>query len=305
MATYCFTPFRLPMVRVTALDSCGTLDPGACSTVATNGIITVEQTATYEDRVESYEKNGDGTFCVQETIPPILKWYNLVYTFCNVDPDLVTLMTGQPTILSDADTPGAIGNISNQGDTALVNFALEGWTRLANQADCATGVKYGYVLYPWNVEGTMGDVTYSAGTATFIVNARTKQGSNWGTGPYSVYTSQATATLGDPLPLLTSVGSLEHRRMFITGMAPPTSACGCVAEPLAMATPAHTLLVVTLTLPTGTAPAFIDWGDLSTTPNAAGPTAMHTYSIGGTYTITLRPRGYSSAPYVTTVTVAP
>lgn len=305
MATYCFTPFRLPAVRITALDSCGVVDTGECASLSSGGIVTVEQTATYEDRVESYEKNGDGLFCIQETIPPILKWYSLVLTFCNVDPDLVTLMTGDPTVLSDADTPGAIGNISNQGDAALVNFGFEGWTRLANQADCANGVKQGYVLYPWVVEGTMGDVTYSAGTANFVVNARTKQGGGWSTGPYSVYSSEATATLGNPLPLLTAVGSLEHRRMFVTGMAPPVTGCGCTAIPLTMSAPVATLLAVVLTLPTGSAPAYIDWGDMSHTSNAAGPTANHTYGSGGTYTITLRPRSHSSAVYTTSVTVAP
>jgi hypothetical protein len=304
MATYCFIPFRVPMVRITTLDSCGTLAAGSCATIATNGIITIEQTANMEDRVETYEKNADGTFCVQETVPPILKFLNLTYTFCNVDPQLVTFMTGDPVILSDADTPGAIGNSMNQGDAATVNFAFEAWTRLANQSDCAGGIKYGYVIYPWNVEGVMGDVTYQNGTANFVVTSRTKQGSNWGTGPYSVIASQATATLGDPKPLLTSIGALEHRRMFVTGMAPPTSACGCVAEPLTMSAPTAVGLVVTLTLPAGTAPAYIDWGDLAHTSSAAGPTQGHTYAAPGTYTITLKPRSFSSAPYTTSITVS-
>jgi hypothetical protein len=305
MSTYCFTPFRVPLVRLTLLDSCGAVVDSACSSIQTTGIITVEQTAEMEDRQDFYQKNADGVFCVKETIPPILKWLNLTYTFCNVDPEIVAFMTGGAIILSDADTPVGIGNSMSEGDAATVNFGFEAYTRLANQADCTEGVKYGYAVWPWNVEGVMGDVTYQAGTANFVVTARTQPGSAWGTGPYSVYKSEATATLGDPLPLLTAIGANEHRRMFVTGLAPGVGACGCTAIPLEMAPPVATLLAVVLTLPTGAAPAYIDWGDTNHTSNAAGPTANHTYAAGGTYTITLRPRNFSSQVYQTSITVAP
>jgi hypothetical protein len=304
MSTYCFTPFRVPLVRLTLLDSCGAVVESSCSSIQTSGIITIEQTAEMEDRQDFYQKNADGVFCVKETIPPILKWLNLTYTFCNVDPEVVAFMTGGAIILSDADTPVGIGNSMNEGDAATVNFGFEAYTRLANQSDCTGGVKYGYAIWPWNVEGVMGDVTYQAGTANFVVTARTKPGSAWGTGPYAVISSQATATLGNPIKLLTAIGATEHRRMFVTGLAPGASACGCTAIPLTMTAPTSIGLAVTLTLPTGTAPAYIDWGDLSITANAAGPTAAHTYAIAGTYIITLYPRAYSSQRYQVSKTVS-
>ncbi len=302
--SYCFTPFRLPAVRLTLLDSCGTVSTNACSSISSNGIVTVEQTATIEDRVEAFEKNGDGTFCVQDEVSPILKYIDLTLTFCNMDPELVNFSTGQSVILSDEDTPSAIGNIVKQGDAALVNFGFEGWTRLANQANCTAGAKYGYALWPWLIDGMMSDITYGAGTANFVVTCRTKMGGAWGVGPYSVVASQATATLGDPMPLLTAVGSTEHKRFFITSMAPAIGACGCISTALTMTAPVAAGLGVTLTLPAGTAPAYINWGDTNHTSSAAGPTALHTYSGAGTYTITLKPRAYSSATYTTSVTVS-
>lgn len=304
MATsYCFTPFRLPAVRLTLLNSCGVVSTSSCSSISSNGIVTVEQTATIEDRVEAFEKNGDGTFCVQDEVPPILKFIDLTLTFCNVDPELVNFGTGQALVLDDADTPTAIGNIVKQGDAATVNFAFEGWTRLANQADCTTP-KYGYALWPWLIDGMMSDITYSAGTANFVMTCRTKMGGAWGVGPYSVFASQATATLGNPMPLLTAVGATEHKRFFVTALAPPTGACGCISTALTMTAPTAVGLAVTLTLPAGTAPAYIDWGDLSHTTSAAGPTSAHTYALAGTYIITLKPRSYSSATYTTSVTVS-
>lgn len=305
MASYCFKPFKVPRVRATLLDACGlpaTGDEEACATVTTDGIITIEQTAELQDMDDFYEKNADGSFCVEEVDPEILKWYNLTLTFCLVDPELVYLLTRSALIMSDADTPIAIGNRSSEGDIALVNFAFEAWTRLANQADCADGTKYGYVLWPWVVQGKMGDVTYQNGTANFVVTARTHRDSLWGVGPYMVYESEATATLGDPKRLLSPVAAADHRLHFVTGLNPPVSACGCTSIPLPLAAPVIAGQDVTFTLPAAATPAYIEWGDGTITANAAGPTAMHTYSGPGTRIVRIWPRETSSAPYQESVT---
>jgi hypothetical protein len=305
MASYCFKPFKVPRVRATLLDACGTPVTGdGSSEVTTDGIITIEQTAQLQDIDDFYEKNADGAFCIEEVNPEILKWYSYTLTFCNVDPDLVYLLTRQGLILDDAPTPTAVGNRSAEGDIALVNFAFEFWTRLANQADCGTGVKFGYGLVPWMVQGKMGDVTYQNGTANFVVTARSHRDALWGVGPYNVYKSKALATLDQPMPLLSgmSVQPADHRLFFVTGLQPPVSGCGAQAVPLTLAAPVIAGQLVTVTLPTGVAPAFINWGDGNVTSNAAGPTSQHTYSGTGTYTIKVWPQGVSSQPYQRTIT---
>lgn len=305
MPSYCFKPFKVPRVRVTLLDACGTPVTGDGSAeVTTDGIITIEQTANLQDIDDFYEKNGDGDFCLEEVDPEILKWYDYTLTFCNVDPQLVYLLTKQGILLDDSPTPVAIGNRSAQGDIALVNFGFEWWTRLANQTDCTSGLKFGYGLTPWMVQGKMSDVTYQNGTANFVVTARSHRDSPWGVGPYNVYKSNATATLNNPLPLLTgmSVQPADHRLFFVTGLQPPVSACGSQLIPLTVAAPVIAGQLVTITLPTGTAPAFINWGDGSTTSSAAGPTAQHTYSGAGTRTIRVWPQSTSSQSYNVTVT---
>src|SRR4029450_12753948 len=131
MTSVCFTPFKIPRVRATLLNSCGLPTTGSCSTVVTDGIISVEMTKEYEDREEFFVKNGDGQFCVKETNPPILKWINLVLTFCNVDPELVNIMSAEPLVYDNAASPRATGFNTQEGAAANANFALEGWTRLA------------------------------------------------------------------------------------------------------------------------------------------------------------------------------
>lgn len=313
--TVCLVPFKVKKVRFTLLDSCGTVVTGSCSTISTDGVITIEQAITYEDREEFYVKNADGKFCVQETNPPIIKWIQNTVTMCNVDPEIVAFVTGGTIVLDDYDGVGgakAVGNSIRTNDPSLVNFGFEAWTGVTNASDgtCATA-QYGYVLWPWMVEGTMGDVTYENGAANFQWIARTKVGSNWGTGPYSVLQSQATATLNNPIPLLTAIASDEHRRMLRTFEPPPISGCGCTALP----NPNMSMVdsgthIGTLTLPTApwpltqTLPATVDWGDSSTTTIAAGagPTVPHTYAMAGTYTVTFRSKVASAATWSTPAT---
>lgn len=237
MTSVCYTPWKIPRVRVTQLNSCG-LPITGCSTVVSDGIISVEMTKEYEDREEFFVKNGDGVFCVRETNPPILKWINLVLTFCNVDPELVNIMSAEPLYMDDAASPVAIGYSTTEGSAANANFALEGWTRLANNGGvpCTGGVEYGYTLFPWVVEGTIGDVTYENGAANFVLNARTKSGGAWGLGPYFVDYSDNPAGSTTPVRLLTPITSTQHHRMFITRLAPPTATCGCTT--LSSLTPA-------------------------------------------------------------------
>jgi hypothetical protein len=227
VTSVCYTPFKVPRIRVTQLDSCGTPVTG-CSTVVSDGIISIEMTKEYEDREEFFVKNGDGQFCVKETNPPILKWINLVVTMCNVDPELVNIMSAEPLVLDDAESPRATGWSTQEGSVAESFFALEGWTRISGSTvSCTGGTEYGYVIFPFVIEGTIGDMTLENGVANFVLNARTRSGSTWGTGPYMVDYSDTPAGSTTQIPLLTPIGSLQHHRMFLTRLAPPTASCGC------------------------------------------------------------------------------
>jgi hypothetical protein len=233
MTAVCYTPWKVPTIRVTTVDpNCGVALTGACATVVSNGIISIEMTKEYEDRQEFFVKNGNGDFCVKETNPPILKWVNLTVTLCNVDPEMLNIMTKEPMVQDDLTAgPRNTGFSTQEGVAATASFALEGWTRISGANLPCTGtnaVEYGYVLFPWFAEGTLGDITFQNDTVSFVVKGRTKSSSLWGTGPYNVDLSDATGTLNTPIRLLTPILPLQHHRMFLTRLAPPTAACGCV-----------------------------------------------------------------------------
>lgn len=230
MTSVCYTPLKLTTVRVTKVDvNCGGAVTGSCSTAVTNSVVSVAMTKEYEDRQEFFVTNGNGDYCVKETNPPKLKWINLVATFCDVEPELLNIMTSEPLVADDSAAAKYTGWSTQEGTAALASFALEGWTRVSGLTVPCTGtnVEYGYVVWPWVVEGTVGDITHENNTVSFVVNARTRSGSQWGVGPYFVDLSDNAGTLNAPIKLLTAIGSTQHHRMFLTRQAPPTASCGC------------------------------------------------------------------------------
>lgn len=298
MPTVCATPFKVPRLRATRLDECGNVVEGDCSTVVTDGTITVEIAREYEDREDFFKKNGDGVFCVKETDPPILKWINLTMTMCNVDPHLVNLVAGEEVLEDDATPPNVIGFRNSEGSSALVNVAIEVWTRTTGA--CLPGglVRFGYLLFPWVIEGTVGDLTLENGAADFILTARTQSGSPWGVGPYTVQESAAVATLGDPLPFYQVVGALDHEEWVWTTLAPPVASCGCIGLPLALEAIDSGVLTATVTLPDGVDfPVFLDWGDMSALEEFTVGPITHVYALAGSYDISLYPGDISSAAY--------
>lgn len=309
MVAVCFAPIRVPAVRVTALDACGAVSTSVCSSVASTGIITIEQTGEYNERQDFFTLNADGQPCVTDTSPPILKWINLVLTFCKVDPEMFNLMTGEPLVLDDSASPQAIGFRTREGSVNTVNFAFEAWTRISGSNNCSGGtLQFGYFLLPWVIEGTVGDLTLQNGLATFTVNARTRSSALWGSGPYNIRLVLSGADLGEPRPLLTPIAVGDHRHIQLTTLAPPADACGCVD-----ATPAFVIapgagaapLAVVATHPTGLVyPIMIDWGDATATEiDAAGPSTNHSYTVPGSYTATLRQSTISGPTWTSNVVV--
>jgi len=311
MPSICFSSLRLPVVRVTAENACGLPLTGAGTTLTTSGLISVAMAVNQQDRQDYFTLNADAQPCVTNTAPPILKWIDLTITFCNVDPTLLSVITGEPLVLNDAASPVAIGWDTSVGSVNTVNFGFEGWTRIGGttQACAANGqVQYGYFLLPWVTEGVVGDVTFQNGLANFTVTARTQAGGTWGVGPYTVVASSAVATLNLPLPLLTAIGPNVHRRMFVTTLAPPLPLCGGASLPAGplVATVTTPPKTVTLTFPVPSIlPATVNWGDGTAPQNiTSGLTTTHVYTTAATFTITMAPNAISAPFWSGTVTTS-
>lgn len=224
----CLTLIQGTRLRATLVDSCGEPVAGACSTIVTDGFISVAMTDNIEAPTEFKVKNAGGEYCVNQRSLPLLNWIEVKISLCQVNPELFSMLTGSPTISDDATpTPTKVGFGTDSDSYASASFALELWTNVGRgrgAACSAGGAQYGYMLLPWLLEGTVGGVTVENGPVNFELNAITADGNGWGTGPYH---DVVKTRLGVLSSLLAPIPTTRHRHLQFTTAPPPAVVCGC------------------------------------------------------------------------------
>lgn len=216
-----FALIRGRALRATRLDGCGNPVPGPDSVVSTKGFISVGLTANTEEGEPISVPNANGDICISDTPPPKFTGYGVEINLCGVNPNLVNLFTGQPLVYdAEAVNPAVIGfrvnskvNLDNSG------FALELWSGVPAAA-CEPGVgqQYGYLLIPFIKGGVLGDLTVENGPVNFVVTgAQSKDGSNWGVGPYNVTLDED----GQEAPLTEPITPGDHLHVQVTSVPPP------------------------------------------------------------------------------------
>lgn len=93
-----------------------------------------------------------------------------------------------------------------------------------------TGTASGYFLLPHVTNGTLQAWTLENGTATFVINARTKAPNAWGVGPYNVV---AGGALGVPSSLIDAIATDDHLFADYVTVDPPVAVCGFQNMPAA------------------------------------------------------------------------
>lgn len=192
MGNICYPIVRGRRLRATRLDGCGNPVLGPDSTVVTKGFISVALTANIEEGEEINVTNANGDVCVLDTPCPKFLNYSVEINFCDVNPALFNLMSGQPLVTNGTDTVGF--RMNSEISVCDSGFALELWTGVPTEA-CAPGVSasYGYLLLPFIQGGVLGDFTVENAAINFtLTGARTKKGSGWGVGPYNVVNAVTT-----------------------------------------------------------------------------------------------------------------
>lgn len=225
MSQVSFKPFRGRTVRVTNLDDCCTPPASGtdCALAVFDAFTTVSLEAEVEDGDEALEKKANGDICISEKDPDALKWLNLSLTLCQVQPEVISMLTGWP-VVRDANDVGIGFDITEGISTA--STALEVWSGVAG-IDCGQGARYGYNLIPcingWQLDDKIewADI----GTIFSITLSATTNGTHaWSTGPYDVQNTAA----GAPGPLLDPVQTGVHARIMTSEIPPPALTDGCV-----------------------------------------------------------------------------
>lgn len=220
MANRCFPIVRGRRMRVTRLDGCGNPVLGPDSVVVTKGFISVALTANIEEGEEINVTNANGDVCILDTPCPKFNNYGVEVTFCDVNPALFTLMSGQPVVTNGADTTGF--RMNSDVSACDSGFAIELWTGVPTDAcEPGSGQSYGYMLLPFVRSGVLGDFTIENAAINFtLTGAQTKKGSGWGVGPYDVVN-----IAGVPSPLAEPIQVGDHLHLDMTTLAPPDEDC--------------------------------------------------------------------------------
>lgn len=296
-------------IRVTRLDGCGRVVYGEYSQVVSEGAVSAAFTANTVDTDEINVPNMAGDRCVFEPSVTSLAGYALEIVFCKVDFDIFEIVTGQALVFDFAGR--VIGlEVDTKIDVSNKGFAIEVWAGAPVGDSCdnpnAQG-SFGYLLLPRLEGGYLSDFTIENGAINFTLSgASTREGNQWGTGPYDVMLDEA----GEPSVLSQAVSKTAALRLQETGMAPPATTTG--ARPLLNITlPALTSITAVegvdpqtadfTTTPASTGPVWWDFGDGEWDYVVAPGATDHAYATAGTYTVKASQNGLDWAE--TTVTV--
>lgn len=230
--TKCFAQVRGSVIRVTRLDECGVPLVGMVSTAVSKRISTITIDKVAEDGSDIREKNFSDELCIVDDGYESLIGYSADVMLCGVDPDLISIFTGQPVVKNAAgDT---VGFDSETGiDLDGFGFALEMWTKIAGGACNAQGARpWGYTVMPFLKGGTLGGFSVENAAIQFqIMGARTRDGNSWGAGPYDVDLSVGAGPNFTAGPLFTPLKPKTAYRNTLVYLPPPVASCG--AFPLA------------------------------------------------------------------------
>lgn len=277
------SPKSFPLVRgrtmrVTKLDGCCSPVAGPESQVVTDGFVSVAFTANTTDAEEISVTNANGQVCVRDPGCSTFNGYTMEITYCDVNPCLFSLMTGQPSVVNDV---GDVVGFRMNGDVSVcdIGFALELWSGVPGVA-CAGGGggSFGYLLLPCLSGGVIGDFTLENAAVNFVVSGvATRAGNAWGLGPYEVVNDQSGAAAF----ITDAVEPNDHLYLIYTTMAPPEPTDGCVELVL----PIHPASGATAGSPgtwspSGSTPPATVAALIAGTPNAVAPTPSSAWTPG-------------------------
>lgn len=216
----CATPIKGTVLRIIAVDACGTPVTGTgCLTATSAGFVQVEMEPQYEDGEEFFERTASGLPCVNQKDDPTLKRMQLTVDWCEVNA-LLAAYVADARVLADADvvTGGGTGTgFAVHEGNPLNRFSMEVWQNVAGSGACDASGQQRYIYNAWpNVGATqIGTYTIENGRSTLQFVSETRgAGATWDT------------TVGASwLPAGAFVDTDEHWVWNVTTTPPPTAAC--------------------------------------------------------------------------------
>lgn len=203
-------------LRVTLLDSDGSVADDDNNYYVTKNMIQIQATPDIEAGSDRTLKSGCDCIVATAKFPDLLKRFNFQIDLGQLEPALVSLMTGAPVVLDTSDTPVPIGwdwpvQISC-ADTPPPKVAIEVWSDVWDNDHQSPFLPYWHWIWP-QTQWQFGQVQLNTDFYTPVLNGFSEGNSLWGHGPY-----------GDGKPDGTVIGHLGS--VWQTDDTPPDGFCG-------------------------------------------------------------------------------
>lgn len=199
----CLSQVMACRLRVARLHADGTLDPGTENLYVTDALISIGSSPDIEAGEVLTQRNGSGNICVRRRSDDQTVAYNLSLVLCNLDAELIEMLTGATLISSGGVTVGL--ERPKVGDTKPL-VCVEAWAEARTSTEQAS--EDGELLW-WHwawpkVKWTAGEHTLEAGVLTVPINGYAEENDNMGTGPAADWPALITAAeafwLDDEIP---------------------------------------------------------------------------------------------------------
>lgn len=190
-------------IRVARLNDDGSLDPGTENLYVSDAIISVGTSPDVEAGEVLTQRNGCGNICVRRRSDDETVAYNLTLALCQLDSELIELLTGATLITQGGVTVGLqrpkVGSVK-----PAVSFEVWSEARTAaGQASFDGALLWWHWVWP-HVKWTAGDSSLEAGVLNVAVTGYAEENENMGTGPAADWPDLITAAeaffLDDDIP---------------------------------------------------------------------------------------------------------
>lgn len=210
MSVNCGIPFGICTVRLTRVDSRGSVIAGLNSYVSDKAI-SVALNPNIDTGNVFTVRNGCGCGIGRKKAPDVFNWFEFTFTAAALEPDMQAFLLGADTIVNDIDDSIGVnypGQLACDDDEPAV--ALEWWTQ--HIVGSAQDSQYPWIhfVFPatiWHLDNN----TFEEAFNQPVVAGFSRTNSLWGDGPY-----------GDGPPDGTHI---EEGGWWKTDVDPPTAEC--------------------------------------------------------------------------------
>lgn len=220
----CFASLNLEAIRVSKIGSGGAPVVGATSALVTDAAVRLQVAVTLEAGTSFSQKNGAGRVCAALTQPDTIKALALSMDLCQLDMELLNLLTGATLFTDTGHTIGFQYPLANAAENPGV--CLEAWTAAWDGTGAAvpTFTTPDAAFFHWvfpRVKWTMGQMTLeNALMVVPVTGIASENHSITANGPFNDWPT-AVATAGG----VVAVGGAFFDDTL------PTVACGRSAVP--------------------------------------------------------------------------